>query len=191
MHKSLSNITISKPSIVLDLDETIVYATPLKPKDLDNNHFFTINFKKRVFYVQIRPNLQHFLNQISKQYDIFFYTSSEKDYASQIIDKIMPKTKQNQRFYRDSCKNIYGYFVKDLNVIKRPIKRVLLIDDSAGSAILNPANLIRIKPWEGEKNDNILLNLLPILESIALENDLRSSFIEAIKKRKVEGIDTF
>ncbi|KAK8871865.1 hypothetical protein M9Y10_007610 [Tritrichomonas musculus] len=65
------------------------------------------------------------------------------------------------------------------------IRQKLLIDDSVGSALLNPKNLVRIKPWYSEKDD-----LSKILESIAFEKDLRLSFTEAIKDRNFEGIAT-
>lgn len=114
-----------------------------------------------------------------------------KEYANLIIDKISPETKQNHRFFRDSCLNIYGYYVKDLNIIGRPLKQVLLIDDSSGSALKTPKNLIKIQPFQGEKDDKVLLNLLAVLENVALENDLRSTFKDVIKNGKFEGISTF
>lgn len=191
MRKSFSNIIISKPAIVFDLDDTLVYATLLQPNDLDNKHFFTIIYNRRKLYVQTRPNLKYFLERISKLYDIYFYTSSTKEYANLIIDKIMPDIKQNHRFFRDSCINVYGYYVKDLNLIRRPLKQILLVDDSSGSALKNPKNLVKIEPWQGEKDDKVLLNLLGVLENIALESDIRSSFLEIVKNEKLEGINTF
>ena len=84
-----------------------------------------------------------------------------------------------------------GYYVKDLNIINRPIKQILLIDDSPGSALKNPKNLIRIKPWNGEKNDNVLLDLITILEKIAFEHDIVRSYIDIIKSGNFDGIGTF
>lgn len=86
---------------------------------------------------------------------------------------------------------MHGYYVKDLKIIKRYLRQTLLIDDSAGSALVNPKSLVRIKPWYDKKDDTVLNDLSKILESIAFENDLRLSFTEAIKDGNFEGITTF
>mgnify|MGYP001067124760 CR=1 FL=1 len=103
----------------------------------------------------------------------------------------MPNVDKSRRFYNNSCINTYGYCVKDLNIIRRPLSQLLLIDDSAGSALNNPKNLVKIKPWIGEKNDSILKDLLYLLEKIVYERDLRISYIENIKNGKYEGFSTF
>ena len=191
MHKSFSSIILSKPAVVIDLDDTLVHVTPLPPKYLDNNNYFTIFLKRRKLYVQTRPYLHYFLDHLSKLYDIFFFTASNREYADAIIDKIMPNVDKSRRFYNNSCINTYGYCVKDLNIIRRPLSQLLLIDDSAGSALNNPKNLVKIKPWIGEKNDSILKDLLYLLEKIVYERDLRISYIENIKNGKYEGFSTF
>lgn len=191
MHKSSSSTIISKPTIVIDLDDTLVYVTPLPPNNSKIKNYFPIHVKRRTFYVQKRPCLQYFLDQLSKVYDIYIFTSSDKEYADLIIDKILPNLNKKHRFYKDSCSSIYGYYIKDLQLIGRPLNKTLLIDDSAGSSLKNPKNLIKVKPWNGESNDRVLFYLLKVLQSIALEKDLRISFLEAVKKYKYDGIGSF
>lgn len=191
MRKSTSLDTITKPALVIDLDDTIVRVTEIRPHDMNENNFFTIKLKKRKFYVEKRPNLTFFLDKISNFYDIYFFTASHHEYANSIIDKILPEIDESCRFFRDSCIDAFGYCVKDLSLIRRPLKKVLLVDDFAGSALLFPKNLVRVKPWNGEKDDIILLDLANILEGIALERDLRSAFHEILEKSKVKGINAF
>lgn len=181
----------TKPTIVVDLDETLVHVTPIVPNYMNKNNYFRIIIKKRKFYVQMRPYLQTFLDRLSNFYEICVFTASEKDYANKIIDKILPNVKNCFRFFRDSCVNCAGYFVKDLNAINCPIKQTLLIDDIAGSALNNPKNLVKIRPWNGEEGDEILNQLASILEKIAFDVDLRKSFIEIIKNGNFDGIGTF
>ena len=69
----------TKPAIVFDLEDTLVHVTPLPTNDVDNNNCFTIRFKKRKYYVQMRPNLQQFLERLSKLYDIYIFTASTKE----------------------------------------------------------------------------------------------------------------
>ena len=66
---------------------------------------------------------------------------------------------------------------------------MLLIDDSA--ALKNPKNLVKIKPWSGNKDDNVLLDLIAIIEKIAFDIDIVGSFIEIVKNGNYSGIDTF
>lgn len=185
------NSNNKKASIVIDLDDTLVHVTPIAPINLDIENSFTIIIKKRKFFVQKRPHLNYFLEKIDKLYDVYIFTASKKEYANKIIDKIIPSCKESCRFFKDSCIKVSGYFVKDLKIINRPIKQMLLIDDSAGSALNNPKNLIKIKPWSGEKEDNVLIDLITILEKIAFDNDVVGSFIEIMKSRNFDGIDTF
>lgn len=181
----------TKPAIVVDLEDTLVHVTSLPTNNMETDNYFIIKFKKRKYYVQMRPHLQYFLEKLEKLYDIYIFTASTKDYANQIINHILPNVKNSSRFFRDSCSNICGYFVKDLSLIKCPIQKILLIDDFAGSAMKNPKNLIKIKPWNGEKDDNVLQNLSSVLENIALDSDLRESFINTLKTENYEGINTF
>lgn len=181
----------SKPTIVVDLDDTLVHVTPVVPYDLENGNFFTIVINRRKFYVQMRPYLQNFLDNLSRFYNICVFTASEQKYANKIIDKILPNVNKCYRFFRDSCINMCGYFVKDLDIIDCPLHKTLLIDDTAGSALKNPKNLVRIKPWNGEKDDDVLKHLIVILEKIAYEIDLGEAFIETVKNGSFDGIDTF
>lgn len=187
------NITDTKPTIVIDLDDTLIHATPIAPIGLDNNNFFTIIVKRRKFFVQMRPNLHFFLDRISKLFNICVFTSSDQIYANKIIDKILPNLKKCYRFYRSSCVEMCGYLVKDLNVVNSfaDLKKTLLIDDSVGSALKNPKNLVKVKPWSGEKDDKVLLDLLCILEKIAFDYDLRESFTEMVKNENFDGIGCF
>lgn len=181
----------TKPTIVFDLDETLIHATPIPPYGLEDNGFFTILVRRKKFFVQTRPNLLLFLEKISKLFNICIFTSSDQRYANKIIDKILPNVTKCCRFFRDSCIEMCGYLVKDLNLINASPKQVLLVDDSVGSALKNPSNLVKIKPWSGEKDDRVLEDLLFILEKIAFDGDLTQSFYETVKNGNFEGIGTF
>ncbi|KAK8897907.1 hypothetical protein M9Y10_000138 [Tritrichomonas musculus] len=179
-----------KPTIVLDLDETIVYTTSIPPVDLHNS-FFTIKVKRRKYYVQTRPYLKSFLEKASKLFNICVFTASEQIYADKIIDEILPNVKSTSRFYRDSCMCMNGYFVKNLSMVKSPLNQVLIVDDMPGSALINPKNLIKIKPWYGDKDDQALKFLTTVLENIAFDDDLAASYNEIAKNCHFEGIGTF
>ncbi|OHS93965.1 CTD nuclear envelope phosphatase 1B [Tritrichomonas foetus] len=189
MRKSSSLFIIHKPAIALDLDDTLVHVTPVRPTSGD---YFQIRFKRRRLFVQTRPNLQNFLKRITKLYDVFVFTSAQREYANLIIDKILPDVKECRRFFRDSCQNLSGYSVKDLSILRRPLKQILLVDDIMGSALKNPKNLVLVKPWYGEKDDDVLSNeLIKVLEQIAFESDIGEAYIDTVKYGGFEGISAF
>lgn len=115
----------------------------------DKSVCFTVKFNRRRVYVTTRPGLQSFYSTVKKMFDIYFFTSSEKKYADQIIDFIDDSIPHERRFFRDSCICYAGYYVKDLSILKRDLQDVVLLDDTEGCALKQPKNLIRVNPWYG------------------------------------------
>lgn len=180
--KSLSLNFVPKPSIAFDLDETLISPTHIRPTCGD---FFPVIVNRRPIFIRLRPGLLHFLSRVQKTYDVFFFSASHKDYGNQVIDQIAPNVRSCRRFFRDSCISAAGYTVKDLSLLRTDLKQTLLVDDIAGSALRNPNNLIRIKPWYGELDDNVLESeLLPLLEGIVLESDLTKSARDFMEKKR-------
>jgi Dullard-like phosphatase family protein len=175
----------SLPALVFDLDETLIFSSAISP----NCASIPIRVGRRRMYVRQRPGLADFLDAVSRRFDLFFFTASERDYANQIIDAIAPKTPHDHRFFRDSCATRSGYSVKDLRLIKRPLTHVLIIDDIEGSALLQPQNLVRIAPWYGKEDDDVLsAQLLPILIECAGEGDLPRAFRNYVAQKQLDSI---
>jgi CTD small phosphatase-like protein 2 len=170
----------SRASLVLDLDDTLIATTFLRP----STENFSIRVRRRQLFAKPRPGLISFLQTVSEDYDVFFFTASAREYGDPIIDAIAPGTPAERRFFRDSCSPYCGYPVKDLRLLGRPLSKILLIDDLEGSALMQPENLIRISPWHGlDENDNVLMGqLLPLLREIAMEEDLRSTVAVVLEK---------
>jgi Dullard-like phosphatase family protein len=189
MNRSGSCGFVPYSSIALDLDETLVFVTMAKPQ---SGNFFTVRVRRRTMYVQMRPGLLDFLSHVRKLFDVFFFTAAQSDYANQVIDRIAPGVPPCRRLCRDSCRLQAGYFVKDLKLLRRSLNRVILIDDVPGSALTNPENLIRVTPWNGDQKDDVLLSkLLPILRSIAHEENLSDSARQIMAKSPCSGVDVF
>lgn len=72
------------PTLVLDLDETLVHCTvePISNADLQ----FPVNFNGNRYdvYVRKRPFLGHFLQEVSKNFEVVVFTASQKIYAGNI-----------------------------------------------------------------------------------------------------------
>jgi Dullard-like phosphatase family protein len=189
MSRSQSGCFVPRPAIAFDLDDTLVFSTLLKP---GNHDYFLIKMRKRRMFVQMRPGLLQFLARIQRLYDVFFFTSSLAEYANPIIDKIAPSVLSCRRFFRDSCHSEGGYLVKDLRVLRRSLHQTLLVDDTLGSALDNPSNLIHVSPWSGDPRDDLLLRrLLPVLENLAYESELISSMQEMVTARGYRDLSLF
>jgi TFIIF-interacting CTD phosphatase-like protein len=123
------------------------------------------------------------LESVSRRFDIYFFTASERDYANQVIDAIAPATPHDHRFFRDACFTCAGYPVKDLRLLQRPLTRILIVDDIEGSAMFQPENLIRIVPWYGREDDNVLATeLLPLLVQCADQTNLPVAFRHTVAR---------
>ena len=159
---------IKSYTLVLDLDETLIHV----PKG------------KKYFYSQsliLRPGLIDFLRNLKEFYELIIFTSSLKEYADKIIDFIEKDEKYfSYRLYRDNAVIINNMYYKDLNILGRDLKKIIIIDDKK-QHILQNENCIIIKPFISESEDNnndfILFDLILILIRIANEkpDDIRKS----------------
>ena len=144
-------------TLVLDLDETI------------------ISYQKGTFIP--RPGLNKFLTEIDKLYEIIVFTSATQSYADSILDSI---DKNNiyfeKRLYRQHTVFINDTFVKDLSKLGRDLSKIIILDNRPQNYFLQKENGIFIRSFYGDnKYDNALINLIPILKSIAKNpyNDVR------------------
>jgi Dullard-like phosphatase family protein len=177
---SCTSQTSPRAALVFDLDDTLVSTSVIQPE----REHIAIRVRRRRLFAKPRPGLTTFLKTVSQRYDVYFFTASAREYANPIIDAISPDTPPERRFFRESCFPYSGYPVKDLRIIGRPLNRVLLIDDLAGSALLQPENILRISPWHGtNENDSVLLlQLLPLLHDISWEEDLPRAARDSVCK---------
>jgi Dullard-like phosphatase family protein len=162
--KSICTPSSHRPCIALDLDGTLIHSTVKQITD----DTFRIRVNRRQIYIAVRPGATEALRALSDLCELFVFTSSKQPYASQIIDKIAPFVPEENRFYSDSCQLMHGYSVKNLNLLRRPLDSVILIDDTVGSALLHPCNLIGVRTWMGDSCDDLWLSqLTPMLIEIA------------------------
>lgn len=57
-----------------------------------------------------------------------------------------------------------------MSMIGRDLSKSIIIDNIASNFKLQPRNGIAISTWVGEPEDISLLNLIPVLKKLALEN---------------------
>ena len=130
--------------LVLDLDETI-------------SHSIKINYGNYFF---LRPGTIEFLNELSKFYEIIIFTSSPKEYADDILDKIDSSGDLiSHRLYKPHVIFEKGKSVKKLELIGRDLNKIIFVDNLKYNAKYNLKNLYLIPSWTDDINDNELYKL--------------------------------
>jgi len=161
-------------TLVLDLDETLVHCStePIDRAQLTFPIVFS-EIEYRVF-VRQRPFFKQFLEEVSSKFEVVVFTASQEVYASKLLDIIDPEKKLiHHRLYRQSCINIEGNFLKDLNVLGRDLSKVVIIDNSPQTFGYQVDNGIPIESWFEDPEDKELLHLLPFLFSLQDVDDVR------------------
>jgi CTD small phosphatase-like protein 2 len=115
----------TRPTLALDLDETLVHCTvePIPKPDLT----FPVTFNGTFYqvYVRKRPYLDYFLESVAKNFEVVVFTASQKVYADVLLDLLDPERKFiEHRLFREACLFVQGNYLKDLTVLGRDMKKV-------------------------------------------------------------------
>ena len=146
--------------LVLDLDETLVYATMAALSD------HIEDFRVGPYFVYKRPGLDNFLSFCRDHFLVAVWTASSDDYASGIISSIFPDDYDLEFVWsRERCVRRFNDreynidWIKELKKVKKKgylLDRVIMVDDTPAKLARNYGNLIRVKPFEGDSKDNEL-----------------------------------
>ena len=138
--------------LVLDIDETI-------------SHSLKLSFG---YYFLVRPGAICFLKEVSKYYEIIIFTSSPKNYADNILNKIdISGNLISHRLYRNHVVYENGKSVKNLNKLGRDLTKTIFIDNLRTNAKYNLNNLCSITTWISDIFDDKLIKLKDKLIYIA------------------------
>ena len=165
-----------KSLLILDLDETLVHATeqPLVHRP---------HFEVPPHHVYKRPLLTPFLEACSAHFELAVWTSASSDYASAVIGEIWPPTLELSFLWsRTRCtrrldlERMQQILIKDLKKVKKmgySLERVLMVDDSPSKLSRQYGNLVRVKPFVGDLEDDELRWLSLFLIELAEVDNVR------------------
>lgn len=158
----------SRQLLVLDMDETLLHAE-VSPTAHDVSFVVRMdNGATTPVYVKFRPHLARFLSVVSRLFEVVVFTASISKYANQVLDYIDPTGELvHHRLYREHCTEVNGTYVKDLELLGRPLQRVAIVDNSPIAYSFHPGNAIAIPSWYDCERDLALQHLLPHLEKMA------------------------
>jgi RNA polymerase II subunit A small phosphatase-like protein len=162
--------------VILDLDETLVFATPdPQPRPAD--------FRLGPFAVYRRPHLAEFLEGCARHFRLAFWSSAGDAYVQALVWAVLPagvepafawgRSRCVRRFDPDLWEE---GFLKDLKKVKRrgfALARVVIVDDTPDKVRRNYGNAVYIPAWQGEAGDTVLADLLPYLRRLAEAPDVR------------------
>eukprot|EP00949_MAST-11_sp_MAST-11-sp1_P000552 g552.t1 len=175
----------NRMTLVLDMDETLLHATTsvkslvvtqegsIRP-DIVLDVPVPNTGKWHSFYVFLRPHVRTFLRILSQWYEIVIFTASEKRYAEPLVQMIDTEGVVSRSYYRESCVKKGSMYIKNLRMVRSDLSRVIIIDNSPQAYSLNPENAIPCTSWFGDRNDDELLQLIPLLSCLQGLEDVRS-----------------
>ena len=170
--------------LILDLDETLIYATetPLMQRS---------DFLVYTYHVYKRPYLDTFLATCLDWFDVAVWTSSGAEYAAKVVNTIFPDPQALAFVWAsDRCSTVYNYNYdlidgdypqyysrKPLKKVKRrgyDLASVIAIDDTPRKWEKSYGNLITVKPFVGDESDRELEHLLIYLNTLRNTENIRS-----------------
>lgn len=172
-----SKIPKTDLTIILDLDNTLISALffPIHPEQCD--FLFTLQQGKQKSKIGVikRPNVIQFLNALSSFSTLYLFTTSEREYANQILSQIDPsgifftKIFTREHCTQDNCKK----YKKDFAICGTDMKRTIIVDDLPENFINFPNNGILIKPFNGEQDDDDLSRVFDEIIRLSYLEDVR------------------
>lgn len=163
--------------LVLDLDETLIYATSAS---LDRPADFILG----PYHVYRRPGVAGFIQGMRKHFELAVWTSSGASYAQGVVRELFGSENapvfvwSSERCTRHFDAERYCYILsKDLNKLKRRgyrLEQVLIVDDSPEKLRRHYGNLVRIAPYTGAQVDHELSLLGQYLIQISAHDNVRT-----------------
>jgi len=207
---SLEIVSSSMPTLVLDLDQTLIYSSVgIVPGCQDA---VSITFCGSDAWVHPRPGLEDFLRQCRIWYDeIILWTAGKTTYALTVINNLGIQGYFDHLLFNKDC------YMKDLLSIipsrfrpsdpdteieyktkeekKLPFKPLsllnrehcFLLDDSKEMIAFNHSDqILPIAPFTGDCNDRELVKLLPLMKQLSESRTLRTD-IASYQAEVAEG----
>jgi len=171
--------------LVLDLDETLIYATdlPLTNREAD--------FRIGRWYVYKRPSVDSFLEGCHARFArVAVWTSASATYAAAVVAHLFPERGEWLTFVwsGERCTERYDHETgesvscKDMGKLRRRLRvdlaTVIAVDDSPEKHRRGYGNLVRVRPFFGDPADDELPALLAYLDHLRHAPNVR-----AVEKR--------
>lgn len=167
---------VERKLLILDIDETLVYATEER---LERGADFIVG----QYFVYRRPFLEEFLAFCFENFEVAVWTSSTRNYATEILENIFDSAYQTSFFWaRERCTISFdmeereNFLEKKMSKVRKrgyDLKSVIVVDDSPEKWRSSYGILVRVKPFFGETDDDELKHLTVYLERLNKIENIR------------------
>lgn len=175
MNINFTNCEMDKKLLVLDLDETLLHATENRLAHEECFQLFNL-------FVYKRPHLDWFLSEMLNTFKVGVWTASGEVYAEAVVQQLFERnslefvwTSQQCTLSRDWNTGEYAT-IKNLRKLKNkgyPLDSVIVVDDTPSKHRRNYGNLVTVKEFIGDQQDNELPFLATYLKQLAKESNIR------------------
>lgn len=162
--------------LILDLDETLIYATEI---NLERDFDFVVG----PYFVYKRPYLDEFLKFCLEHFEVAVWTSSTEIYAFEIVENIFDyKDLLSFVWSRERCTisfdeeervSFYEKKILKIKLLGYHLESVIVVDDSPEKWRSSYGNMVRVKPFFGEVEDDELKHLIVYLERLKNIENIR------------------
>jgi len=155
-----------KPTLVLDLDETLVRAE----FDEEPPAFPTRSIKvgDLNIWLALRPFVHQFLSSLAAHYELVVWTAGTEPYGRAVVKELDPMGLLiSHSLFRQHCTLEDNRFIKDLSRLGRD-ERTRICDNNPVSFFLQQKAVILVKDFFGDPGDKFLKKLLCHLTKMAL-----------------------
>ena len=175
----IKRLTSTGKTIFINLDGTLITALgrkPISPVWKEVSYFSLITNDWELKYVKMRPGVKTLLKELYPLYEIVVFTSAEKSYAREIIEKVIDPGQKliGHLLTKEHCVKVGRYYIKDLRVIaNREMQNMMILDHSIVSFSAQVNNGVRVSPFKGNNSDAALFPIINFLKQLALAPDVR------------------
>jgi len=167
-----------KKLLVLDLDETLIYAAMFRLDQRPDFHIGLANVLKR-------PGAEQFLSSCLGLFDMGVWTSATPEYANEALNHLLGKDFARLAFIRvrEHCSKVFDpvtedqYWHKDLGRLLNDgydVRDIIVADDTPRSWTPYDDNVVPVTRYTGDPYDVELSLLLPFLVRLSCAEDVRS-----------------
>ncbi|CAK69736.1 unnamed protein product (macronuclear) [Paramecium tetraurelia] len=175
-----------KLTVVMELDEVLVYSFVPDPKDM----FMNAPLRQYDFYIDLpefdnfvhvykREQLDEFLEYFLNHTEPVIWSRGQRIYVERVLEKLCPQFPKDHIFCQEQCNlveedDLEDYF-KDLDLLGRDRKKVVYVDSKPLSFWTTGDNSIPVRMFLADNTDtkDDLQRLMNILERLKQENDVR------------------
>lgn len=155
------------PTLVLDLDMTLLFSTPGRCAGLPRlqNSLAPAFFPEDGMTTRYRAHLLPFLQFCEEHFEVVVWSAGDGEYVKSRLEYQGLIDHVDYVLTRDSCSVTSGTYVKNLFRLGRNIQNIILLDDNFCSCLMNVPNTIPVKKFSGQDDDE-LLQLVILLRKI-------------------------